>query len=94
MIFFLCVQETLTGSVLPTVGLGAVASGPGRPLSGFEPLANQRLLPPTFPRVTEIRERGSALKYLQVGGRGGDSVLKIRLRFAAWYRIQQGKFKS
>ena len=58
-------QETLTASVLPTVGLGAVAPGPGRPLSGFEPLANQRLLPPTFPRVTEIRERDSALQYLQ-----------------------------
>jgi hypothetical protein len=52
--------------VLPTVGLGAVAAGPGQPLSGFEPLANQRLLPPTFPRVTEIRERSSALRYIQV----------------------------
>lgn len=58
-------QETLTASVVPTVGLGAVAAGPGRPLSGFEPLANQRLLPPTFPRVTEIRERCSAIRYLQ-----------------------------
>jgi hypothetical protein len=31
---------------------------------GFEPLANQRLLPPTFPRYTEIRSRKSTVDYL------------------------------
>jgi hypothetical protein len=31
---------------------------------GFEPLANQRLLPPTFPRYTEIRSRKSTVEYL------------------------------
>ena len=31
---------------------------------GFEPLANQRLLPPTFPRYTEIVTRDQTLAYL------------------------------
>ena len=37
----------------------------GKNLIGFEPYANQRLLPPTFPRYTEIKERLSAFDYLQ-----------------------------
>ena len=37
----------------------------GKNLVGFEPYANQRLLPPTFPRYTEIKERMSAFEYLQ-----------------------------
>jgi len=32
---------------------------------GFEPLANQRLLPPTFPRYTEIVSREEAVKYME-----------------------------
>ena len=32
-------------------------------LVGFERLANQRLLPPTFPRYTEMRSRESAVEY-------------------------------
>ena len=31
---------------------------------GFEPQVNQRLLPPTFPRYTQIRSRVEALKHL------------------------------
>lgn len=31
---------------------------------GFEPLVNQRLLPPTFPRYTRLRTRREALHYL------------------------------
>jgi hypothetical protein len=30
---------------------------------GFDPLVNQRLLPPTFPRYTKIKSRIEALEY-------------------------------
>jgi len=30
---------------------------------GFEPLINQRLLPPTFPRYTTIRSRDETVEY-------------------------------
>ena len=39
---------------------------------GFEPLVNQRLLPPTFPRYTRLRTRREALSYLE------DMVMRIR----------------
>lgn len=32
---------------------------------GFEPLVNQRLLPPTFPRYTRLRTRKEAMLYLE-----------------------------
>ena len=32
---------------------------------GFEPLINQRLLPPTFPRYTVIHSRDAAVHYLE-----------------------------
>ncbi|RXG64381.1 N-alpha-acetyltransferase 35, NatC auxiliary subunit [Armadillidium vulgare] len=32
---------------------------------GFEPLVNQRLLPPTFPRYTRLRTRKEAMAYLE-----------------------------
>lgn len=32
---------------------------------GFEPLVNQRLLPPTFPRYTRIKSRADACQYLE-----------------------------
>ena len=31
---------------------------------GFEPLVNQRLLPPTFPRYTRIKGRADTIDYL------------------------------
>lgn len=31
---------------------------------GFDPMINQRLLPPTFPRYTKIKPRVEALEYL------------------------------
>ena len=31
---------------------------------GFDPMVNQRLLPPTFPRYTKIKPRVEALEYL------------------------------
>ncbi|XP_013389970.1 N-alpha-acetyltransferase 35, NatC auxiliary subunit [Lingula anatina] len=34
-------------------------------IMGFEPLVNQRLLPPTFPRYTRIKTRGETIQYLQ-----------------------------
>ena len=33
-------------------------------IMGFDPMVNQRLLPPTFPRYTKIKPRTEALKYL------------------------------
>lgn len=33
-------------------------------IMGFDPMVNQRLLPPTFPRYTKIKPRLEALKYL------------------------------
>jgi len=32
-------------------------------MMGFEPLINQRLLPPTFPRYTTIRSRDETMEY-------------------------------
>jgi N-alpha-acetyltransferase 35, NatC auxiliary subunit len=32
---------------------------------GFSPMVNQRLLPPTFPRYTKIRDRLSSINYLE-----------------------------
>ena len=32
---------------------------------GFEPLVNQRLLPPTFPRYTKICSRDSTMTYIK-----------------------------
>lgn len=34
-------------------------------IMGFEPLVNQRLLPPTFPRYTRLRTRKEAMHYLE-----------------------------
>ena len=34
-------------------------------IMGFEPLVNQRLLPPTFPRYSKILERDSAVEYFE-----------------------------
>lgn len=33
-------------------------------IMGFDPMVNQRLLPPTFPRYTKIKPRIDALEYL------------------------------
>ena len=32
---------------------------------GFEPLVNQRLLPPTFPRYTVIKSREECVSYME-----------------------------
>jgi len=46
------------------VGVGEYWLLEGGRVKGFEPLANQRLLPPTFPRYTEIVSREEAIRYL------------------------------
>merc|ERR1719219_3039338 len=50
---------------------------------GFEPLANQRLLPPTFPRYTEIVGRAEAVAYLSalVGRLGVVCSLPVNAAF-------------
>jgi hypothetical protein len=45
-----------------TVDLG-IQEGENELIPGFEPLINQRLLPPTFPRYTKIKPRAEALVY-------------------------------
>uniref|UniRef100_A0A1B6I0N4 Protein MAK10 homolog n=1 Tax=Homalodisca liturata TaxID=320908 RepID=A0A1B6I0N4_9HEMI len=37
----------------------------GTVMLGFEPLVNQRLLPPTFPRYTRIKSRAQAYQYIE-----------------------------
>lgn len=36
----------------------------GTVMLGFDPLVNQRLLPPTFPRYTRIKSRAEAYEYI------------------------------
>lgn len=65
-------KETLSLGVVPTdvkVKSSAVGSQENRPdyptIMGFEPLVNQRLLPPTFPRYTKMRTRQDAVSYVE-----------------------------
>ena len=46
-----------------TIKLGMVPKQ-GENVLGFEPMVNQRLLPPTFPRYTEIRTTEATYEYL------------------------------
>nr|CAD7443713.1 unnamed protein product [Timema bartmani] len=54
-------SELLT-SMQRTVGRGVQ---PHTDIMGFDPLVNQRLLPPTFPRYTKIKSRVEALDYFE-----------------------------
>ena len=47
-----------------TIKIGTVPE-PGGNILGFEPMVNQRLLPPTFPRYTEIRTKEATIDYLE-----------------------------
>ena len=62
---FHCVQITLIDSGVnhPRVSLLSPSDYPT--IMGFEPLFNQRLLPPTFPRYTKIRGRADTMTYLE-----------------------------
>ena len=45
-------------------GPAVTSLGPVDKVPGFEPMANQRLLPPTFPRYTEIVSRDQTVQYI------------------------------
>lgn len=57
------VTSELLPGIASSLDRGTVPA-PGDKMIGFEPLANQRLLPPTFPRYTEIVSRAEAIRYL------------------------------
>ncbi|CAH1969133.1 unnamed protein product [Acanthoscelides obtectus] len=46
-----------------SVDLGLKSDDDTETMLGFEPMINQRLLPPTFPRYTKIKSRSEALTY-------------------------------
>lgn len=46
-----------------TINLGIQSESESTQIMGFDPLVNQRLLPPTFPRYTKIKPRDEALQY-------------------------------
>lgn len=48
-----------------TVELGMKPAEENGTIMGFEPLINQRLLPPTFPRYTKIKSSREALSYFE-----------------------------
>ena len=51
-------------AIRSTIKIGKAAE-PGGNILGFEPMVNQRLLPPTFPRYTEIRTKEATVDYLE-----------------------------
>ena len=57
-----CAKEQIS-TMSETINIG-VETKEGENVLGFEPMINQRLLPPTFPRYTEIRGREDTLVYL------------------------------
>merc|ERR1719419_1050611 len=74
--FYMCLSAMLRGDVTEGSRLIGICQETWQSCSltsvkkdgqvkGFEPLANQRLLPPTFPRYTEIVKRSEAVKYLE-----------------------------
>jgi N-alpha-acetyltransferase 35, NatC auxiliary subunit len=46
-------------------------------IMGFSPMVNQRLLPPTFPRYTKIKERNATYNYLEELSHNLKHVCKI-----------------
>ena len=68
-------------------------------IPGFEPLINQRLLPPTFPRYTKLRNRSEAVDEIESLVRRLKHVIKVRevtsfnealLFFDYFSRIEEG----
>ncbi|XP_057379154.1 N-alpha-acetyltransferase 35, NatC auxiliary subunit-like [Daphnia carinata] len=51
-------------SCLQTISLGSGYGAEEIEIMGFEPQVNQRLLPPTFPRYTQLRSRAEAINNL------------------------------
>ena len=66
---YLSASNEQLSNIHKTLHLGTKAQK-GKKLVGFEPFANQRLLPPTFPRYTEIKARASAIP-MQLSPLGG-----------------------
>ncbi|XP_076029475.1 N-alpha-acetyltransferase 35 isoform X2 [Oratosquilla oratoria] len=61
-----CIMQNTVGRGLkPKVAKDEDGSKDYPVIMGFEPLVNQRLLPPTFPRYTRLRTRKEAMHYLE-----------------------------
>jgi len=74
--FYMCLSAMLRGDVTEGSRLIGICQETWQSCSltsvkkdgqvkGFEPLANQRLLPPTFPRYTEIVDRDGTVSYIE-----------------------------
>ncbi|KXJ05162.1 N-alpha-acetyltransferase 35, NatC auxiliary subunit, partial [Exaiptasia diaphana] len=57
---------TLVDPIKKTIELGTHGDLEKGEMLGFEPLVNQRLLPPSFPRYVSVFGREAAVDYLQV----------------------------
>ncbi|XP_031566429.1 N-alpha-acetyltransferase 35, NatC auxiliary subunit-like [Actinia tenebrosa] len=57
---------TLVDPIKKTIQLGLTADLEKGEMLGFEPLVNQRLLPPSFPRYVLVFDREAAIDYLQL----------------------------
>lgn len=86
----ICTCEDLVDQWMETIDLGIKPldktdvnvdhSKPDYPtILGFEPLINQRLLPPSFPRYTKIKSRPDTVSYLKM----------LLLRFKRLFRISE-----
>ena len=62
-VLFVTLQNLLLSISKLTENVPLLADYPT--IMGFEPLVNQRLLPPTFPRYTMIKSRKEALYYME-----------------------------
>eukprot|EP00088_Acartia_fossae_P044709 TRINITY_DN4761_c0_g1_i1.p1 TRINITY_DN4761_c0_g1~~TRINITY_DN4761_c0_g1_i1.p1 ORF type:complete len:760 (+),score=180.75 TRINITY_DN4761_c0_g1_i1:119-2281(+) len=56
--------KDLIESVIATVNTG-VKPEAGKHMLGFDPATNQRLLPPTFPRYTQMKDRAESYQYIK-----------------------------
>ncbi|XP_071449323.1 N-alpha-acetyltransferase 35, NatC auxiliary subunit [Hetaerina americana] len=61
----LILQKTTYRGIKPELPPGGGGKNDHPTIMGFDPLVNQRLLPPTFPRYTKIKSRDEALEYFE-----------------------------
>merc|ERR1719193_1352031 len=66
----------------------------GRHMLGFDPLANQRLLPPTFPRYTKIKDRAAAYGYFDDLATGVVAVSGVNQLAAAGFHAVLNFFQD
>lgn len=82
-------KETLSFGVKPEQSNGSEATGDADgandearadypTIMGFEPLINQRLLPPTFPRYTKLKSRVDSIEYMEGLVQRLQHVVKIK----------------